>query len=109
MIFNKTFATLLATATLVPTIALAGVSIGDAVGSTEAEIRTHFETQGYKIEEIEIEEDEIEVEATLDGLSMEFEIAAENGTVVAVEVDENEADDDDDDDDDEDGDEKKDG
>lgn len=97
MTYNKTFAALLATATLVPTIALAGISVGDTIGSTEAEIRTHLEKQGYKIEEIEIESDEIEVEASLDGLMLEIEISPEKGVVVAIE-----AEDDDDDDDDED-------
>ncbi len=104
MTFNKTFATLVATATLVPTMALAAASLGDNVGTTEAEIRAGLVAAGYTIEEIEIEADEIEAEVTLDGQALEIEISPENGTIVAIEADDNDSDDDgDDDNDDDDG------
>ncbi len=110
MTFNKTFATLVATATLVPSIALAAVSLGDTVGTTEAEIRAGLVAAGYTIEEIEIEADEIEAEVTLDGQALEIEISPQNGTVVAIEATDSDDDDDNDGDGDGDGDaEKKDG
>ena len=87
MTFNRTLATLLATAALAPSIAFAAVSVGDTVGKTQEEIRTALEKQGYQIREIEVEDDEIEVEATLDGTALEIEIEPENGMVVGIEID----------------------
>ena len=87
MTFNRTLTTLLATATLVPSIAFAAVSVGDTVGKTQEEIRTALEKQGYQVREIEVEHNEIEVEATLDGTALEIEITPENGMVVGIEID----------------------
>ncbi|MEP1206213.1 MAG: PepSY domain-containing protein [Rhizobiaceae bacterium] len=111
MTLNKKFIALMATATLVPTIALAGVTLGDSVGTSEAEIRASLEKQGYTIEEFEREDGEIEVEVTLDGKPLEIEISPEDGTVISMEVDDDDGDDDNDDDDDgdDDSDDKQDG
>ena len=43
MTFNRTLVTILATATLVPSIAFAAVSVGDTVGKTQEEIRSALE------------------------------------------------------------------
>ena len=87
MTFNRTLVTILATATLVPSIAFAAVSVGDTVGKTQEEIRSALEKQGYQVREIEVEHDEIEAEVTLDGKSLEIEIAPESGMVVGIEID----------------------
>ena len=52
---------------LAPAIAFAGISVGDTLGTEEAEIRQKLEAAGYTIEEVEREDGEIEVEASLDG------------------------------------------
>jgi len=70
-----------------PSIALAAVSLGDVVGTTDEEIRAKLEAAGYVIDEIEREDGEIEVEATLDGQELEFVIAPDTGTVMEMELD----------------------
>ncbi len=83
-----------------PGLALAAVSVGDQLGTTEAEIRAALTAQGYEITEFEIEDDEIEVEAAFNGEMLELEIAPDTGLVIEIE-----AEDDDDEDEDEDEDE----
>ena len=92
---NKT--TLLA-ALIFPGLALAQVNVGDAVGTSEMDIRSALEAKGYVIAEFEIEDDEIEVEATLDGVAYEIEVSPEDGTVLEVEMDDEDESDESDDD-----------
>ena len=87
-----------------PSLALAAVSEGDLLGTTEAEIRAALTAQGYQIEEIEVEDGEIEVEALFDGMMMEIEVSTETGLVIEVEAEDDADDEDEDDDDDDDND-----
>lgn len=88
---------LLASAALcVPAIAFAAINVGDKAGVTDAEIRGSLEAAGYKIDEIEREDDEIEVTATLNGRTVEIEIAPKTGEIQEIELeDDNDEEDDD--------------
>lgn len=78
-----TLAGLMATA---PVLALANVGVGETLGTTEGEIRSVLEAQGYTIEEIEFEDGEIEVEFTKDGVETELVLDDESGVVTAIEI-----------------------
>jgi len=88
-----------AAALLAPSIALAGVSLGDKLSNTDEGITASLEAAGYSVLEIEREHDEIEVEALLDGTQHEIEIEPDTGLVIGMEIDDDNDDDDDDDDD----------
>ena len=75
--------------------AAASVTLGDKLGTSEDQIRTALEAQGYVIEEIEAEDGGFEVEAVLNGQSLEIYLDGETGAVTEME-----AEDDDDDNDD---------
>jgi spore cortex formation protein SpoVR/YcgB (stage V sporulation) len=81
-----------------PTLAFAGLSLGDQLGTEEAKILAALEAEGYVIQETEAEEGEFEVEALLDGVLYEIEIDLNTGEVVEVELEDDDDDDDDDDD-----------
>lgn len=70
----------------IPSIA-AALSTGDAVGTSEADIRAALEGEGYNIDEIAIE-----VEATRDGKTYEIEISLETGEVVEIELEDDDDD-----------------
>ena len=93
---THTKATLLA-ALLIPGAAFAQINAGDTLGTTETAIRAALESQGYVIDEIEVEDDEIEVEALLGEQMCEIEISPETGVDLAAH--EEDADDDDKEDD----------
>ena len=78
-----TLSGLIATA---PVLALANVGLGDKLGTSETEIRTALEAQGYQIEEIEFEDAEIEVELRKDGVETELVLTKTDGTVTAIEI-----------------------
>lgn len=80
--------TLTSLITAAPVLALANVGVGDTLGTTEAEIRSVLEAQGYAIEEIEFEEDEIEVELSKDGVETELVLDVADGVVTAIEAEE---------------------
>ena len=69
-----------------PAAAFAAVSVGDHVGISEDEIRTKLESQGYTVQEIEFEDGEIEVEAIIDGVEVEIELAEKTGEVIEIET-----------------------
>ena len=69
-----------------PALALANVGLGDKLGTTEAEIRSTLEAQGYQIEEIEFEDGEIEVELSKDGVETELVLTETDGEVTAIEI-----------------------
>ena len=71
-----------------PVLALANVGLGDKLGTTEAEISTTLEAQGYQIEEIEFEDGEIEVELIKDGVETELVLSETDGMVTAIELEE---------------------
>jgi len=79
-------------------IALAAVTVGDTLGTTEEEIRAKLTAEGYTIDEIETEKDEIEAEVTLDGQQMEVVVDAKSGLVLEMELEEPEDEDGKDDD-----------
>jgi len=84
---NKTTTTLsIAALFAAPAVAFAAVSVGDTIGTTEAEIRANLESKGYVINEIEFEDDEIEVEVIYEGQEFEIELAVNNGTIVEIEL-----------------------
>jgi len=66
--------------------ALAAVSLGDKLGTTEDDIRTALTSQGYTVEEIEIEDGEIEAEVSLDGQEMEVVVDSKSGLVLEMEL-----------------------
>lgn len=78
-------------------IALAAVSVGDTLGTTEDDVRAALTSQGYMVEEIETEDGEIEAEVSMDGQEMEVVVDAQTGQVLEMELDgpdESETDDD---------------
>ena len=70
-----------------PALAVAGVSLGDRLGTDEAEIRAAIEAQGYIVQEIEFEQDKIEVEVLKDGVETELVLNQADGTVTGIEAD----------------------
>lgn len=86
-------------AVLVPTMALASVSVGDMMGKTEMDVRSNLEAAGYVISEVELEDGELEVEATLDGVLYEIEIATDTGAITEIELEDADEDSDDEDED----------
>ena len=69
-----------------PALAMANISVGDKVGTDEAEIRAVVEAQGYTVSEIEIEDGEIEVEVLLDGVETELVVDMTTGIVTEIEL-----------------------
>ncbi|WP_299152039.1 PepSY domain-containing protein [uncultured Tateyamaria sp.] len=82
-------------ALIVPGFALAGLSTGNQLGTTEADIRAALTAMGYDVQEIEIEDDEIEAEVTLDGVEYEIEVALDTGKVIEIETEDDDDDTDD--------------
>ncbi|WP_298919006.1 PepSY domain-containing protein [uncultured Roseobacter sp.] len=72
---------------LLPGMALANISVGDALGKSDAAVRAALEAKGYAISEIELDKDEIEVEAMLDGKTYEIEVSPETGLILEIELD----------------------
>ena len=70
-----------------PALAFANISVGDTVGTDEAEIRTMVEAQGYTVQDIEIEDGEFEVEVLMDGVESELAIDMVTGMVTEIETD----------------------
>ena len=81
-----------------PSLALAAVSVGDQLGTTEEGIRAALTTQGYEITQFETEDGEFEVDALFEGQMLELEISPDTGLVIEIEA-EDDGDDEDDDDD----------
>jgi hypothetical protein len=77
-----------------PSLALAAVSVGDQLGTTEQGIRAALTTQGYEIAQFGFEDGEFEVDALFEGQMLELEISPDTELVIEIE-----AEDDDDDDD----------
>ena len=71
---------------LIPAAAFASFAVGETVGTDLDEIRAKFESQGYTVTEIEVEDGEIEVEYVLDGQEFEVTIAADTGEVLEDEL-----------------------
>lgn len=97
--FNSAAITLLSATGLIASmgVALAAVSLGDNLGTTEADIRSALTSQGYTVEEFETEDGKLEAEVMKDGQEMEVVIDAKSGLVLELEQeDEDEGDKDDD-------------
>lgn len=90
--------TLAAALAAMPAGATSGLSVGDDLGKTEAEIRATLEAAGHTVDEIETEDGYIEVEYAMNGAAFEAEVDPDTGLIVEIEADDS------DDDDDEDGD-----
>ena len=71
---------------ITPAIAAAQYSLGDVIGTTDAEIRAAMEAKGYVVQEIEREDGEIEVEVLIDGVETELVLAEADGTLVEIET-----------------------
>jgi hypothetical protein len=69
-----------------PSLALAAVSVGDQLGTTEEGIRTALTAQGYEITQFETEDGEIEVDALFEGQMLELEISPDTGLVIEIEA-----------------------
>ena len=65
-----------------------GASAGADAGMSEAEIVARIEARGYKVREIEMEDDELEVTAVLDGRLYEIEVDARTGEILEIELEE---------------------
>lgn len=78
--------------------AIASVSLGDKLGTTESDIRAALTAQGYTVIEFEAEGGELEAEVMLDGQEMELVIDSASGIVVEMELENAEDDDGHDDD-----------
>lgn len=96
----KTTLAVLGTAIVLAPGVVYAFAVGDQIGTAEADIRAKLQAAGYMVEEIEIDSDEIEVEATIDGQEVELTIDPATGLIAEVELD----DEDDAEDEDEDGD-----
>lgn len=81
-------------ALIVPGIAIAGVDIGQTLGTSEADVRLALTDMGYDVQEIEIEDGEIEAEVMLDGVAYEVEVSVDTGLVTEIELEDDEDDDD---------------
>ncbi|PCJ08719.1 MAG: hypothetical protein COB16_06370 [Rhodobacteraceae bacterium] len=68
-----------------PALAFANISVGDKIGTEEAEIRATVEALGYTVQEIEIEHGKIEVEVLLDGVETELVVDMTTGLVTEIE------------------------
>lgn len=75
----------LALALLIPGAALAQVTLGQSLGTTDDAIRAKLTEAGYAVSEIEHERDEIEVKATQDGKKIEIELSGD-GTIKSIEL-----------------------
>ena len=97
--FKSSAVTLLsATGVIASTVAaLAAVSIGDQLGTTEDDIRNALTSQGYTVEEIETEDGKLEAEVSMDGQEMEVVVDAKSGLVLELELEEDDDGDKDDD------------
>ncbi|MCP4380339.1 MAG: PepSY domain-containing protein [Hyphomicrobiales bacterium] len=83
---------------MTPALALGAVTVGDELGTTLEAVRAQLEKEGYTVTEFDDDDGEIEIEATKDGLEIEF-VVTEAGKVIEIELeDEAEMDDEDDDD-----------
>ena len=80
---------------LIPATAIAGLELGQTLGTAEADVRAALTELGYTVQEIEIEDGEIEAEVTLEGVAYEVEVTADTGQIVGIEL-EDDADSDDD-------------
>lgn len=69
-----------------PSLALAAVSVGDQLGTTEQGIRAALTTQGYEITQFETEDGEFEVDALFEGQMLELEISPDTGLVIEIEA-----------------------
>ncbi len=92
MTIQKSLTLLAAAAVLIPTLAFAEVSVGDKLGTTEAEIRASLMAAGYEVSSVEIEKDEIEIVASTGGKKFEIEIAPDTGSIAAIELDDDDED-----------------
>lgn len=64
-----------------------GFSVGDMLGMNESTISQTLEAAGYTDVEFETEDGVLEVEAINDGQEVEFEVSADDGTILEIEVD----------------------
>lgn len=77
---------------IVPALALAAISKGDVVGTTEAEVTARLTEQGYTVREIEMEDAEFEAEVVMNGEAFEITIDSETGQVTDIEIEDGEED-----------------
>lgn len=76
--------------------AIAAVTVGDKVGTTEEDIRAALTDEGYVVEEIEIENGEVEAEVSRDGQEIEVVVDGESGLILEMELEETDKDEDED-------------
>ncbi|GGX53950.1 hypothetical protein GCM10007385_22670 [Tateyamaria omphalii] len=81
-------------ALIVPGIAIAGVDIGQTLGTSETDVRQALTDMGYAVQEVEIEDGEIEADVMLDGVAYEVEVSMDTGLVTEIELEDDEDDDD---------------
>ncbi|WP_420003294.1 PepSY domain-containing protein [Arenibacterium sp. LLYu02] len=85
---NQTSLKTLSLATLIALSAgsaFAGLTTGDQLATTDADIRSRLEADGYTVLSIERDEAEIEVTASSAAGQVEFEISASSGVILATE------------------------
>lgn len=71
---------------LAPATAFAAPSVGDALGTSVAEIATNLQDAGYEVREIERDDSDFEVEIIVDGQLYELEISPRTGMITEVEL-----------------------
>lgn len=91
---TKTFSIPLLAGLIFAAPVLANVSVGDRLGTEDAQILTALEAQGYQVEEIEREDGEIEAEVMKDGVEYEITLAQDTGEILEIETDADDGDDD---------------
>lgn len=70
-----------------PSLAFATMTVGDKLGTNEADIKAALEAQGYTVEEIEAKDGEFEAEVLLGGTPYEIEVSAKTGEIIEIELD----------------------
>lgn len=78
--------TLVALALLIPSAALAQVTLGQNLGTTEAAIRASMTEAGYTVTDIDFDSDEIEIEAVRNGQKYDIELTLQ-GVVKEMQLD----------------------
>lgn len=93
-------AALAAISLAMPSVALAEITPGAILGTSDADITAALAAQGYVIDEIDREDDELEIDAMLDGIEYEFKLDPATGEVLEVEAEDADDEDDENDEDD---------
>ena len=72
---------------LVPSAALADLTIGRSVGTTIGQVATTFEADGYTVTEMDLEGNRIEADIIADNRKLEVKVDRTTGQILSVQDD----------------------